>query len=170
LSGDRRQSDCCQPPTRSPLRDHHVMQRRPSWFARASHLDAADARDMASLDHGGGFWLRPLRLTPAKPALACTETSLSLRFRWMPRCASRVRTAPGWSACYPCYPLPRGGRGAGAEGTLPGHTWPSRWMGRLCSWRYATPWVIRTSVDALTLGAAGGTGAAPQAVLLILVK
>lgn len=27
------------------------------WFARASHLDAADARDMASWDHGGGFSL-----------------------------------------------------------------------------------------------------------------
>ena len=38
------------------------------WFSRASRLDAADARDMASWDHGGGFWLRPLRLTPAKPA------------------------------------------------------------------------------------------------------
>lgn len=27
------------------------------WFARASHLDSADARDMASWDHGGGFSL-----------------------------------------------------------------------------------------------------------------
>ena len=27
------------------------------WFARAGHLDAADARDMASWDHGGGFSL-----------------------------------------------------------------------------------------------------------------
>jgi hypothetical protein len=25
------------------------------WFARAGHLDAADARDMASWDHGGGL-------------------------------------------------------------------------------------------------------------------
>jgi hypothetical protein len=27
------------------------------WFARASHLDAAHARDMASWDYGGGFSL-----------------------------------------------------------------------------------------------------------------
>ncbi|MEK6211436.1 MAG: hypothetical protein AABM64_13880 [Pseudomonadota bacterium] len=27
------------------------------WFARASHLDAADARDMARWDHSGGFSL-----------------------------------------------------------------------------------------------------------------
>ena len=27
------------------------------WFARADHLDAADARDMARWDHGGGFSL-----------------------------------------------------------------------------------------------------------------
>jgi hypothetical protein len=27
------------------------------WFARAGHLDAADARDMASWDRGGGFAL-----------------------------------------------------------------------------------------------------------------
>lgn len=27
------------------------------WFARTSHLDAADARDTASWDHGGGFSL-----------------------------------------------------------------------------------------------------------------
>jgi hypothetical protein len=57
LSGDRRQTDDCQPPTRSPSRHHHAMQRRPSWFARAGHLDAADASDMASCDHGGGFCL-----------------------------------------------------------------------------------------------------------------
>jgi len=81
LSGDRRQSDCCQPPTR--LRSHHrdAMQRRPSWFARAGHLDAADARDMASGDHGGGFWLRPLR------------------FHRMVRSASKAPTAPAWNGC-----------------------------------------------------------------------
>jgi hypothetical protein len=45
-----------------------VRRRVLCWFARAGHLDAADARDMASWDHGGGFWLRPLRLTPAKPS------------------------------------------------------------------------------------------------------
>jgi len=39
FSGDRRQSDCCQPPTRCPLRYHDVVQRRSSWFARAGHLD-----------------------------------------------------------------------------------------------------------------------------------
>jgi hypothetical protein len=27
------------------------------WFARASHLDHPDARDMAGWDHGGGFSL-----------------------------------------------------------------------------------------------------------------
>ena len=27
------------------------------WFARAGHLDPADARDMTSWDHGGGFSL-----------------------------------------------------------------------------------------------------------------
>jgi len=27
------------------------------WFARAGHLDPADAREMASWDHGGGFCL-----------------------------------------------------------------------------------------------------------------
>ena len=34
-----------------------VRRRVLRWFARASHLDAADARDMASWDHGGGFSL-----------------------------------------------------------------------------------------------------------------
>jgi hypothetical protein len=74
-----------------------VRRRVLRWFARASHLDAAHARDMASCDHGGGFWLRPLRLTPAKPALACIETSLSLRFRGMLRSASKAPTAPAWT-------------------------------------------------------------------------
>ena len=32
-----------------------VRRRVLRWFARASHLDAAHARDMASCDHGGGF-------------------------------------------------------------------------------------------------------------------
>ena len=34
-----------------------VRARALRWFARAGHLDAADARDMASWDHGGGFSL-----------------------------------------------------------------------------------------------------------------
>jgi hypothetical protein len=37
-----------------------VRRRVLRWFARASHLDAADARDMASWDHGGGFSLDAL--------------------------------------------------------------------------------------------------------------
>jgi hypothetical protein len=125
FSGDRRQSDCCQPPTRLRSHHHHALKRRPSWFARASHLDAADARDMSSWDHGEGFWLRPLRLAPAKPALACTETSLSLRFRWMLRPASQAPTAPASNGCCPCHPLPQGGRGAGGEGAARGR--PLRW-------------------------------------------
>jgi len=40
---------------------------------------------------GGGFWLRPLRLTPIKPALASTEAS----FPSTARCGSRPPTAPG---------------------------------------------------------------------------
>jgi hypothetical protein len=36
---------------------HQVRRRVLRWFARAGHLDAADARDMASWDHGGGFSL-----------------------------------------------------------------------------------------------------------------
>jgi hypothetical protein len=32
-----------------------VRRRVLRWFARAGHLDAADARDMARWDHGGGF-------------------------------------------------------------------------------------------------------------------
>jgi hypothetical protein len=34
-----------------------VRRRVLRWFARAGHLDPADARDMASWDHGGGFSL-----------------------------------------------------------------------------------------------------------------
>ena len=34
-----------------------VRRRVLRWFARAGHLDAADASDMASWDHGGGFSL-----------------------------------------------------------------------------------------------------------------
>jgi hypothetical protein len=34
-----------------------VRRRVLRWFARAGHLDAADARDMAGWDHGGGFSL-----------------------------------------------------------------------------------------------------------------
>jgi hypothetical protein len=34
-----------------------VRRRVLRWFARAGHLDAADARDMARWDHGGGFCL-----------------------------------------------------------------------------------------------------------------
>ena len=44
---------------------------------------------------GGGLWLRPLRLTPIKPASASTETS----FRSTARCASRPPTAPDASGC-----------------------------------------------------------------------
>ena len=44
-------------------------------FARAGHLDHTDARDMAGWHHGRGLKLRPLRLTPIRPALASTETS-----------------------------------------------------------------------------------------------
>jgi hypothetical protein len=48
------------------------------WFACAGHLERADARDMAGWHHGGRLQLRPLRLTPMRPALVCTGTSLSL--------------------------------------------------------------------------------------------
>jgi len=34
-----------------------VRRRVLRWFARAGHLDSADARDMAGWDHGGGFSL-----------------------------------------------------------------------------------------------------------------
>jgi hypothetical protein len=51
-----------------------VRRRVLRWFARASHLDAADARDMASWDHGGGFSL-------------------------MLRSASKAPTAPAWNGC-----------------------------------------------------------------------
>jgi hypothetical protein len=34
-----------------------VRRRVLRWFARAGHLDPADARDMARWHHGGGFWL-----------------------------------------------------------------------------------------------------------------
>lgn len=48
------------------------------WFARAGHLDPADARDMASWGHGGGFSLdASVRIegtdrtgSPAQPAAA----------------------------------------------------------------------------------------------------
>jgi hypothetical protein len=36
---------------------HQVRRRVLRRFARAGHLDAADARDMASWDHGGSFSL-----------------------------------------------------------------------------------------------------------------
>ena len=45
------------------------------WFARAGHLDPADARDMAGWHHGGGFSL---------------DASVG----------SKAPTAPGWSGCY----------------------------------------------------------------------
>ena len=32
------------------------------WFARAGHLDSADARDMARWHHGGGFSLDAARV------------------------------------------------------------------------------------------------------------
>jgi hypothetical protein len=48
------------------------------WFARAGHLNPADAREMAGCDQGGGLRLRPLRLTPMRPALVRTEPSFSL--------------------------------------------------------------------------------------------
>jgi len=38
-------------------------------------------------------------LNAGKAALACTETSLSLRFRWMLRSASKAPTAPAWNGC-----------------------------------------------------------------------
>ena len=34
-----------------------VRRRVLRWFARAGHLDSADARDIARWDHGGGFSL-----------------------------------------------------------------------------------------------------------------
>lgn len=47
------------------------------WFACAGHLDPADAREMASWDHGGGFSVCP----------------------WMLRSGTKALTAPAWSAC-----------------------------------------------------------------------
>ena len=45
-----------------------VRQRVLRWFARAGHPDAADARDMASWDHGGGFSLdASVRITNEAP-------------------------------------------------------------------------------------------------------
>jgi len=60
------------------------------WFARAGHLEQADARDMAGWHHGGGLYFRPLRLTPMRPALASTETP----FRSMPRCVPKQYCVP----------------------------------------------------------------------------
>ena len=37
--------------------EQQVRRRVLRWFARAGHLDCADARDMASWGHGGGFSL-----------------------------------------------------------------------------------------------------------------
>ena len=59
-------------------------------FVRRGLLPEDAARALGQWAHGGGFWLRPLRLTPIRPALASTETS----FRSTARCASRRPTAP----------------------------------------------------------------------------
>jgi len=127
----------CRAEARGSLAAVHrqVRARVLRWFARAGHLDAADARDKASWDHGRGFWLRPLRLTPAQPALACTETSLSLRFG-SGRCATPT---PAQANATACVELP-GGVSYGwnsyrassrlrlASFTSGGHTFASSWM------------------------------------------
>jgi len=62
------------------------------WFARAGHLDPADARDMTSWDHGGGFSL-----------------DASVRIEGHDRAGlERLLHLP---------PSPRCGRGAGGEGS-----------------------------------------------------
>ncbi len=62
-----------------------VRRRVLRWFARASHLDAADARDMASWDHGGGFSLdlRSASKAPThRPGTAAALLRAAARCRW----------------------------------------------------------------------------------------
>jgi hypothetical protein len=57
------------------------------WFARADHLDPADAHDMAGWDHGGGFSLDPSASARA-PARTLWAVPLARIFEILPlRCS-----------------------------------------------------------------------------------
>ncbi len=62
-----------------------VRARVRRWFARAGNLDAADLRDMASWDHGGGFSLHasvhivgPDRSGLERPPRYCARPAFAL--------------------------------------------------------------------------------------------
>jgi hypothetical protein len=86
------------------------------WFARAGHLDAADARDMASWDHRGGFSLN------ASVRIEGPERRSS---PWHARSARRYR-----------LPLPRSSPSARRRATCGPRSWPA--STRSCP--YAAPY------------------------------